>query len=69
MREEFTGQADRILEQRPDWMALQLTWRGDRIIRTRSGFRVPAPTDQEIDKVFRYGEFRVGGILADPTHQ
>ena len=40
-REEFAGQADRILEQRPEWMALQLTWRGDRIVRTRS--RVPHP--------------------------
>jgi hypothetical protein len=68
-RDEFAEQADRILEQRPDWLALQLTWRGNCIIRTRSGFQVPVPTDNETDAVFRYGEFRVSGILADPARQ
>jgi signal transduction histidine kinase len=64
-REEFTGQADRILEQRPEWMALQLTWRGDRIDRTRRNFRIPRSIDEQTDEVFRYGEFRVSGVLAD----
>ncbi|MGF7208028.1 PAS domain S-box-containing protein [Skermanella aerolata] len=64
-REEFTGQADRILEQRPEWLALQLTWRGDRIVRTRRGFQIPRSIDEQTDEVFRFGDFRVSGILAD----
>src|SRR5690348_10719480 len=48
--DEFAQQADRILDQRPDWLALQLTWRGDRIIRTRSGFQAPVLTDNETDE-------------------
>ena len=68
-REEFAEQADQILEQRRDWLALQLTWSGDHIIRTQQGFRIPAPTDNETDEVFRHGEFRVSGILADPEHR
>ena len=58
-----------ILEQRPDWIALQLTWRGDRIIRTRNGFHIPTPADNETDEVFRHGKFRVSGILADPARR
>jgi signal transduction histidine kinase/CheY-like chemotaxis protein len=66
-REEFAGQADRILDQRPEWMALQLTWRGDRIVRTRQDYRIPASIDEQTDEVFRFGEFRVSGILANPS--
>ena len=66
-REEFAGQADRILDQRPEWMALQLTWRGDRIVRTRRDYRIPASIDEQTDEIFRFGEFRVSGILANPS--
>jgi PAS domain S-box-containing protein len=65
----FTHQADLVLAQRPDWMALQLIGRGDRITRARDGFHIPAAPHPETDQVFRYGEFRVSGILADRTRR
>jgi hypothetical protein len=50
-------------------MALQLIGRCDRITRTRDGFHIPATPHPETDQVFRYGEFRVSGILADRTRR
>lgn len=72
-RADFPVQADRVLAMRPDWMALRLSARDGGIeadVR-REGFVFPEAAwsdmaDLEIAAVFRYGETRVSGILADP---
>ncbi|UEM02647.1 PAS domain-containing protein [Skermanella rosea] len=73
-RADFPVQAERVLAMRPDWMALRLTLRdgsAEADVR-RDGLEVPrnagaAGVEADIAAVFRYGEPRVSGVLADPA--
>lgn len=73
-RADFPAQAERMLAMRPDWTALRLS---DRDGGTEADVRRGGPdpprdagpdgVEAEIAAVFRYGEPRVSGILADPA--
>jgi PAS domain S-box-containing protein len=68
-RAAFAEQARRLLDLRPDWMALELAAPGGATRIGRAGFEPPSEGALDVEAVLHYGEPQVSGIIMDPERR